>query len=99
MAKFVTVSDYEIANAELIVGISLNIPEDNENLEINGRVSITISLTNNTCITIYDYRNIKKFFNDLQYHFYEGDQPDTYRKMYQKFLMLIGEDKDGTQMS
>lgn len=95
MAKFVTVSDYEIANAEQIVGIKLNIPEDNENLEINGRVSITISLTNNTIITIYDYRNIKRFFDDLRYNFYEGDQPDTYRKMYQKFLTLIGEAENG----
>lgn len=91
MASFVTVSDYEIANAEQIVGIKLNIPEDNEDLKINGRVSITISLTNNTIITIYDYRNIKKFFHDLRYHFYEGEQPETYDKIYHKFLELIGE--------
>lgn len=89
MAKFVTVSDYEIINAEQLVGIRLNIPEDNENLQINGRVSITIGLTNNTCITIYDYRNIKRFFSDLRYHFYEGMQPDTYDKMYHKFLEII----------
>lgn len=92
MASFVTVSDYEMINAEHIVGLGLNIPEDNENLQINGRVSLTISLTNNTCITISDYRTIKRFFSDLRYHFYEGMQPDTYDKMYRKFLEIV-EDK------
>lgn len=94
MANFVTVSDYEIANAEQIVGIRLNIPEDGEDPKINGKVSITISLTNNTCITIYDYRNIKKFFEDLRYHYYELTQPEAYDKMYHKFLKLIRGEKD-----
>ena len=93
MANFVTVSDYEMVNAEQIVGIRLNIPEDGEDSTINGRVSISISLTNDTCVTIYDYRIIKKFFTDLRYHFYESNQPDTYDKMYHKFLELIGEEK------
>ena len=93
MASFVSVSDYEIANAEQIVGIRLNIPDD-EDLKINGRVSITISLTNNVCITIYDYRNIKKFFRELRFHFYEGEQPETYDKIYHKFLILIGEENE-----
>ena len=93
MAKFVTTSDYEMINAEQIVGIRLNAP-DGADKKINGTVSITISLTNNTNVTIYDYRNIKKFFNDLRYHFHECYKPDTYDDIYKKFLIMIGEIED-----
>ena len=94
MAKFITVSDYEMINGEHIVGFRLDPVGEGEDPKINGKVSITIGLTNNTCVTIYDYRNIKRFFKDMFYQFPECFQPDEYAKIYEKFLIMIGEKEE-----
>ena len=94
MAKFITINDYEMLNAEHIVGFRLNPARDGEDPKINGKVSITISLINNTCVTMYDYRRIKRFFSDMFYLIPECTQPEAYSKMYEEFLIMIGEKED-----
>lgn len=94
MAKFIAIEEYEMINAEHIVGLGLNPAEGNRDPKINGVVSLTISLTNNVCVTIYDYRNIKRFFEDLFYHFPACSQPDTYAKIYRTFLKMINEENE-----
>ena len=91
MANFITVSDYEMINADHIIGFRLNPAEIDEDPKINGNVSLTVSLFNNTCVTIYDYRNIKRFFDELFYHFPPCSQPDTYAEIYGKFLKMTNE--------
>lgn len=92
MAKFITVNDNEMVNAEHIVGFGLSTELEN--------VSLTVSLINNTCITIYDRHSIKRFFNELFYHFPPCSQPDTYAEIYyRKFLkqQMINEGDENEQ--
>lgn len=94
MANFITVSDYEMFNADYIIGFKLNPAEGNRDPKINGNVSLTVSLFNNTCITIYDYRNIERFFQELFYHFPPHSQPDTYAEIYEKFFKMTNEGEE-----
>lgn len=89
MAKFVTINDNEMINAEHIVGFGLDTG--------NGYPSLTVSLDNNVCITIDDRYRIKRFLEDLFYHFYPGTQPDTYTKIYRQFLKMINGEEQNTQ--
>ena len=89
MAKFITVNDNEMINAEHIVGFGLDTSY--------GYASLTVSLDNNVCITIDDRHDIKRFFEDLFYHFPSCSQPDTYAEIYGKFLKIINGEEQNTQ--
>lgn len=89
MANFISVNDYEMINADLIIGFGLN-PAD-------GNVSLTVSLINNTCVTIYDRYSIKRFFEELFDHFPPHSQPDTYFEIYEKFLKMINKGEENEQ--
>lgn len=94
MANFITVNDYEMLNADYIIGFRLNPADGGKDPKINGNVSLTVSLFNNTCVTIYDYRNIYRFFEELFYHFNPGEQPDTYYEIYEKFLKMTNYEEE-----
>ncbi len=89
MAKFITVNDNEMVNAEHIVGFGLGTEF--------GNVSLTVSLINETCVTIYDHHSIERFFNELFYHFPPCSQPDTYAEIYRKFLRMAHMTNEGDE--
>lgn len=96
MANFVTVNDYEMVNAEHIVGFKLDFidPEISPSIRLkNPDISLTISLVNGTTFTMCSKNRIKRFFEDLRWHFGEISQPSTYDDIYKKYLNLIGEEK------
>ena len=76
MANFIQVGENEFINGEHLVSFKLiyDTPD--------GGLGLTICLSDNRCITIYDIHIIHRFFEDLTYHYSFFKQPDAYGKTY-----------------